>query len=346
MQVLVLTHPDLVPPRGARARPANARPAPWATEHDVLEGLARLGHTARCVGVSRSLVPLARALEAERPGAVLNLLEEYRGDARGVARVVGWLERRGVAVTGCPARALARAHDKARARLGLEAHGLPLPAGRGVPRRGRAPSRAGLPWPRVVKSATLHGSEGLTRASIVTSERGEAAQLRRIHRHVGTDALVEAYVEGRELYVGVLGGRALAPCELARGRARGPWIATSRTKWDPAYRARHDLAYGPAGRLTGPARRRVLTVARRAARALGVSACARIDLRLDARGRPWVIEVNANPDLISWGEFASGAQRVGIGYDALLERLLAVALRGRRPAARARTARARRTRAR
>lgn len=332
----MLTHRDLLPPRGARARPAGARTVPWATEQDVLEGLARLGHEALPVGIHRSRAPLERALQRQQPDVVLNLLEEFGDRTERVAEVVAWLERRGRAVTGCTAAALRRAHHKGRARRRLAAAGVPVPAGVAVPRHGRLRVPAALPWPRVVKSATRHGSEGLTQASVVHGERAQAAQLRHIQRDVGTDALVEQYVEGRELYVGVLAGRALAPCELHRPRrARGPWIASARTKWDPAYRTAHGLDYGPAAPLAPAAARAVARVAVAAARALGIEASARIDLRLPAGGRPCVIEANANPDLISWGEFATGAAQAGVPYDALLARLLAHACR-HRPARRSR----------
>lgn len=337
----MLTHRDLLPPPGARARPAGARTVPWATEQDVLEGLSRLGHAAVAVGVSRSRAPLEQALRRQRPDVVLNLLEEFGERTEGVAEVVAWLARRGLPVTGCPAAALRRAQHKGRARQRLARAGVPLPAGVTVPRRAALrPAAArvpgGLPWPRVVKSATRHGSEGLTQASVVHSERAQAAQLRHIGRQVGTDALVEQYVEGRELYVGVLAGRALPPCELHRPqRARGPWIASARTKWDPAYRMDHGLDYGVAAPLAPAAARAVARVARAAARALGIEAAARVDLRLPRQGPPRVIEANANPDLISWGEFATGALRAGLSYEALLARLLAHALR-RRPGRRSR----------
>lgn len=332
----MLTHRDLLPPRGARARPEGARTVAWATEQDVLEGLARLGHAAQAVGIHRSRAPLERALQRQQPDVVLNLLEEFGDRTERVAEVVAWLERRGQAVTGCTAAALRRAHHKGRARRRLQAAGVPVPAGVALARRAAARVPAALPWPRVVKSATRHGSEGLTQASVVHSERAQAAQLRHIQRDVGTDALVEQYVEGRELYVGVLGGRALAPCELHRARpGRGPWIASARTKWDPAYRRAHGLGYGPAQRLPGALARRVARVAVAAARALGIEASARIDLRVGRDGRPWVIEANANPDLISWGEFATGAARAGLSYDALLARLL-VHARRRAPARRSR----------
>ena len=343
MRVLILTHRDLLPPAGARARPAGSRNVPWATEQDVREALERLGHEAFFVGLNRSLVPLDRAVLRRAPHVIVNLLEEFRDDTALAPAVIAHLERRGLPVTGCPARALAVAHDKLAAKRRLLSAGIAAAPGFAVP-RGREPSvQPDLDWPRVVKSATAHGSAGLTQASVVSSLQAQAAQVRWVHRQVKSDALVERYLRGRELYVGVLAGRALPAFELHRARpSTAPWIATERAKWDPAYQRAHGLSYVLAARLTPLARRRLAATARAATRALGVQELARVDLRLDARSRPWVIEVNANPDLLSWGELALSAARAGLPYDALLEHLLARALKGNVRAARARKTAARR----
>jgi len=343
VRVLILTHRDLLPPKGARARPEGSPNVPWATEQDVREALERLGHEAHFVGLDRSLAPLTRALARHAPDVVVNLLEEFRDDTACAPGVIALLERRGVPVTGCPSRSLAAAHDKLAAKRCLARAGIASAPGFAVPRGRRPDAAPEIAWPRVVKSATAHGSAGLTPASVVSSPREEAAQVRRVHREIRSAALVEGYLEGRELYVGVLAGRALPACELHRARpSGGPWIVTERAKWDTAYQRAHGVAYGPAGRLTRAAKTRLAATARAAARALGVEELARVDLRLSPRGRPWVIEVNPNPDLLSRGELALGALRVGLDYDALLARLLQRALKRSGPAARGRSRAARR----
>jgi D-alanine-D-alanine ligase len=362
LRVLLLTHADLLPPAGARARPPGSRPAPWGTERDLLDALERLGHEPQALGLNRSLVPLSRALETWRPDVVLNVLEEFRDLTRLAPDVIRAVERRGVPVTGCPAAALAGAHDKLRAKRRLAAAGLAVAPGLALRKGARLPDRLPFAAPLIVKSLTEHGSAGLTQASVVTSARALGAQARRLFRRIGSDVLVERYVEGRELYVAVLDGRALPPCELARASpATRPWIASERTKWDPAYQRAHGLSFGPAARLAPRARRAVLAAARRAASALGLEALARVDLRLDAAGVPWVIEVNPNPDVCSWGETATSARLAGLGYDRFVQRLLDGAIgraltrtraradaaprrraRRARPHARGRSARARR----
>jgi D-alanine-D-alanine ligase len=280
VRVLILTHRDLLPPAGARARPAGSRDVPWATEQDVREALERLGHEAFFVGLNRSLATLDRAVLRHAPDVIVNLLEEFRDDTALAPRVIAHLERRGLAVTGCPSEALATAHDKLAAKRRLLKAGIATAAGFAVPRGGLARAEPELEWPRVVKSATAHGSAGLTQASVVSSPRAQAAQVRWVHREVRSAALVERYLQGRELYVSVLAGRALPACELHRARpSAAPWIATERIKWDPAYQRAHGMAYGLAARISPRVRRRLASTAKAAARTLGVEELARVDLR-------------------------------------------------------------------
>lgn len=336
LRVLVLTHADLLPPPRARARPPGSPPVPWGTERSVLDALLRLGHVASPLGLDRSLAPLTAALAQQRPHVVLNLLEEFRDRTQLAPGVIRRLERDGVAVTGCPSAALAGVHDKLRAKRRLAAAGLQVPPGRALRRNAPLPSRLPFAPPWIVKSLTAHGSVGLTQSSVVEDERQLRTQAQRIFRRVRTDALVEAYVEGRELYVAVLEGRALPPCELRRSRPSArPWIASERVKWNPAHQRAHGLSYGPAARLTARERRAALRAARHAALALGLEALARVDLRLDAAGVAWVLEANPNPDLCAEGETATSARLAGLGYDRFVQRLLDGALTRRARARRA-----------
>lgn len=351
--MLVLTHADLLPPPGRAAPRPGARPAPWGTEREVLDTLAAAGHRAALLGLDGDLAPLLAALQAARPDVVLLLLEEFRDRTSLVAHVVALLEALGVPVTGCGARGLVLAHDKATAKALLAAAGVPVPPGlverAGGPRgRGAWRPPGAAPW--VVKSATAHGSAGLGARSVAPTPAAARREARRLARALGTDVLVESYVEGRELYAGVLPARrpggppVLLPLmELrrrergARGarRADGPWLATEGLKWDPAALRRRGLAYGPAAPLAPRARRRVAEVTRRAVATLDLDGPARVDLRLRPDGEPVVIEVNPNPDLISWGEYAGAARRAGLSHGALLERLLAHAQRRARARPRA-----------
>lgn len=325
--MVLLTHVELLPPAGARTPGPTQRVPPWATEHAVAQGLQRLGHNVRFVGLDDELAPLDEALDAFQPDVVFNLLEEFDDRPRLAAHVVAYLEALGFAVTGCSAEGLLLAGDKALARTLLAAQGVPVAAGF-VVLRGRTPRLPrDLEFPWVVKSATDHGSAGLTQASVVRTARELARAVRSLHRALGSDALVEHYVGGRELYVTVLGGRrprALPPCELHRraGHAAKPWVASERVKIDPAFQRRHGFTYGRAAPLAPDLWKTVARTARAACAALRITGPARVDFRLPSGAAPVVLEVNPNPDLNPYGEVVRSARAAGLDYGALLTSLL------------------------
>jgi D-alanine-D-alanine ligase len=223
------------------------------------------------------------------------------------------------------------ARDKVLAKQLLVGAGVATPAF-AVARRGKSFQRPpSLSFPLIVKSATDDASLGLARASVVNSDAQLRTRVKLMHRKHGCDALVESYIEGRELYVAVLddqraaeGARAFPVWELQFGRlpAGTPRIATRRIKWDRAYQ--RSLGIGPR-RATGLGHRGqtlLRTTALAAYRALRLSGYARIDFRLRADGTLFVLEANPNPNLARVEDFASAAAAAGINYRQLLARIV------------------------
>jgi D-alanine-D-alanine ligase len=221
--------------------------------------------------------------------------------------------------------------DKVLSKQILAYHRIPTPQF-AVFRRGgalRIPPR--LRYPLFVKSATEDASLGISQASIVE----DAARLRErvgfIHEHTQSDALVEEFVEGRELYVGVLGNervRTLTPWEFIFGelKAGRAAIATRKAKWDRAYQKRHGITSGKAQDLPPGLADRLDRLARRIYRALHMSGYARMDFRVREDGTPWALEANANPNLEQEEDFADAALHDGIRYPALLQRIISLGL--------------------
>ena len=329
MRVAILCHEDLVPPASLAGLDRRAREE-VETERDVARGLRAAGHEARFLGVGGSLAPLERLVRAWRPHAAVNLLMEFAGEARLAVHVVAYLELLGVPVTGCDARGILLTRDKALAKALWLREGLPTPAFRVYPRGRRAPARCGLRFPAIVKSRDEEASRGIAQASVVRGEARLRERVAFVHERVGSDALVEEYVDGRELTLGVLGNgrlQALPPFELRFARlprGRLP-IATERAKFDPAERRRLGVRRGRARGLPARSEARLAALARRAYRALGLSGHARFDLRLGRDGDAQLIEVNATPDLAAGEDFAAAAAAAGIAYPRLLERLVGLA---------------------
>lgn len=326
-RVLMLVRADHVPPESIEGMSDRAI-KPFKAEFDVAEGLSELGHDVTVLGAEDRVERVGDAVREVRPHVVFNLLEEFAREPAFVPHVLGYLELLGQAYTGCNPVGMMFSNDKARQRWVLRQHRVRVPAFF-VVARGRAVRRpARLGFPLIVKSLTSHGSTGIARASVVHDEGSLRERVAWVHDSLGTDAIVERFVDGREIYVGVLGNRRLetfCPWELAlKNLPEGaPFLATEKVKWDLAYQERVGLVTGPA-RVDADLARRLAHDARRAYRALEQSGYARMDFRVADDGRAYLIESNPNPDLSFGEDFAKSAEHGGLGYPELLQRIVSL----------------------
>ena len=169
-----------------------------------------------------------------------------------------------------------------------------------------------IKYPLFVKSTTEDASLGISQASIVTDKAQLKQRIQFVHDQVQTDALVEEYIEGRELYVGVMGNDRLTRLpvwEMKFGSLpeNSAGIATRRVKWDKKYQKKHGIDTYEAKDLPPAVVARLDKLSRRVYRSLGLSGCARIDYRMNAEGQIYVIEANPNPNLAADEDFAQSA---------------------------------------
>lgn len=330
LRVLVLMHEDLVPPDELNGQDPAA--AEWKTEYDVVSTLRKLGHEVRPLGVKSDLGVIRAAVEEWHPHIAFNLLEEFDGVAVYDQNVVSYLELLRVPYTGCNPRGLMLARDKSLSKKLLSFHRIPFPDFAVFP-MGRSVKRpAYLDFPLIVKSVTEEASLGISQASIVNDEEKLCERVAFIHESVGTGALVEQYIEGRELYVGVMGNghlRVLPVWELVMDRMpEEAWrIATERVKWSRTYQNKYGIRSGEARNLPDGMEEKIQHLARRVYRALGLSGYARIDLRMDQSGRVYVLEANPNPQISRDEDFAESALKADWTYGDLLQELLNLGLR-------------------
>ena len=331
LRVLVLVHPDLVPPdstKGYSAQEINE----WKTEYDVVSTLRAAGHEVRPLGVHDELKPVREAIEGFKPQVVFNLLEQFHGEVIYDQNVASYLELMRVPYTGCNPRGLMLARGKDLSKTLVHYHRIPVPAFAVFPlhRKVRRPKRLALPL--IVKSLSEDASWGISQASVVDTDEKLAERVAFIHERIGTAAIAEQFIEGRELYVGVLGNdrlRVLPVWELKFGSmTEGSWaIATEKVKHDPRYQKRVGIADGPAKDLAPELCARIQRMAKRVYRTLQLDGYARVDFRLSADGIPYFLEVNPNPEIAESQEFATAARHDGLGYADLLHRILALGLR-------------------
>ena len=326
-RILILTHPDCVPP-DTIAGLSDQDMAPFKTEFDVTATLRDLGHNTHVLGVSSDLSRISQAIKEHKPHVVFNLLEEFAGVGVFDAHVAAYLEAIRQPYTGCNPRGLMLAHNKAVSKMICRYHRIPVPRFHVYPlgpRKVRRPKN--LPYPLFIKSLTEEGSVGISEASVVNTDDQLQDRVAYIHRHIGTDAIAEQYIDGRELYIGVIGNQRLETLpiwemDFANLREGAPRIATTKIKWDLAYQKKIKLDTGLARKLPNSLNEKLPKIAKRAYRALQLSGYARMDFRLAPDGKPYLLEANPNPQLAYGEDFAESAEHAGTPYDKLLTRIL------------------------
>ena len=330
LRILALVHDHLVPP--ADVTGLDVREAEWKMEYDVTETLKEMSHEVRVLGVHDELGGIRPTVSDFKPHIVFNLMEAFAGVPTFDQNVVSYLELLRLAYTGCNPRGLILARDKALSKKLLAYHRVPVPEFTVVRRGRRALRPKRLRYPLIVKSLFFEASTGISQASVVETDDQLARRVQFVHDSLGTAAIVEQFIDGRELYVGVIGNQRLdvfPVWEMSFAKMpENKWrIATERVKWSTKYQKRHEIMTKAAA-LDPALVERIQRIARRSCQALDLSGYARIDLRLDeATGRVYVLEANPNPNLAYGEDFAESAEVSETSYERLLDRILALGLR-------------------
>lgn len=330
LRILALMHPELVPPDSREGLSAQEA-FEGKTEYDVVHTLRGIGHEVRPLGVQYELLPIRDAIEQMQPHVVFNLLEEFHGEAIFDQNVVSFLELLRAPYTGCNPRGLILSRGKALSKKLVAYHRIRVPdfAVFALGHKVRRPPR--LRFPLIVKSLVEHASIGIAKASVVDSDEKLAERVAFIHERVGTDAIAEQFIQGRELYVSVLGNDRLAVFPIweivSKALAEGePFIATAKVKHDVEYQQRHGIETGRAD-LPEELAAQITRAAKRIYKLLELTGYARLDFRLDTDGRFYFLEANPNPEIAEEEEFASSARAAGIEYPELLQRIVSLGVR-------------------
>jgi len=326
MRTLVVMHESLVPPENLEGH-TDKEIEEWRTEYDVTTTLRKSGHDVRSMGVLDSLTELRSAIADWKPDVVFNLLEEFNGIVTYDQHVVAFLELMRQPYTGCNPRGLLLSRDKSLCKQLLTFHRIPTPQFAVFARGARIHVPRKLQFPLFVKSTVEDASLGIAQASVVDDLAKLKERIEFVHQQVGSDALVEEFVEGRELYVGVMGNDRLTRLpvwEMVFGSMPEslPAIATRKVKWDKRYQAKYGITTRAAEDLPPAVLTTLDKLSRRIYRALGLSGYARMDFRVRPDGQVYVLEANANPNLEAAEDFAESARAAGVGYDELLEKLM------------------------
>jgi D-alanine-D-alanine ligase len=326
LRILVLVHEDLVPPESLEGY-TDKQILEWKTEFDVIQTLRSMGHDVRVLGVWDDLGKIRKEIDQFTPHVTFNLLEEFHSISMYDQHVVSYLELLRQPYTGCNPRGLMLSHDKALCKQILLYHRIPTPKFAVYPLRRKVKPTKRLTYPLVVKSVSEEASLGISRASLVTNDEKLKDRVEFVHQTVKSDALVEEYIEGRELYVSVMGNERLKvlpiwELEFTKSADKVPLIATAKVKWDYEYQKQIGVQTHAAKDLPDGVSAKIIKQCARAYRALFLTGYARIDLRLAADGRAYMLEANPNPNLSYGEDFAESGHAAGISYEALLHRII------------------------
>ena len=297
------------------------------TEADVLRCLKRLGHEVETLAVFDNVAGIVEKLKAYTPDVVFNLTESFYHDRSHEPNIPALLELMKVRYTGSGPEALLLCKDKALAKKVLTYHRVRLP--RFVVSHRSRPLRRlrRFIFPAFVKPVSEESSDGISQASFVRMEDEAIERARFIHQKFNCDALIEEYIEGRELYLSVLGNHRLTvfpPREIFFEQVPddAPKFATFHAKWNDAYRKKWGIKNAAAAPLPDGVQENMARLARRIYRLLKIRGFGRIDVRLTPKGEIFVIEANPNPSLAQDEDFAQAAAEAGMGYDVLIQQIL------------------------
>src|SRR5688572_26166717 len=272
------------------------------TENDVYGALLECGYEVHRLSLFDDVRPLLDAVDEFKPDVIFNLCDTFRNDPQFDKNIVATIELLGVPCTGASSSALFLCNDKGLCKKILRFHRVRVPRFHTYYRGHRVWLPKTLRLPCIVKPLTEEASRGISQASIVDDEKGFVERVNMIHERMKLDAIAEEYIEGRELYVSVIGDqrlRVLPPREITFGQMSEdePRIATYKAKWDDAYRKKWGIRNSFAAKLDEALEHRIIDVCKRAYRALNIRSYARFDLRVTAAGQVHVIEPNVNPNL-------------------------------------------------
>lgn len=270
-------------------------------------------------------------VKAHPPDVVFNLTEHFNNRSAYDQNVASLLEMLGVRYTGSGPTGLTLCKNKGMTKEILAYHRIRFPAYAIFPPGAtiRRPKR--LAFPLFIKPLQEEASYGISQDSFVDNDESFEERVRFVHERMNQEALAEEYIEGRELYVSILGNRRLQVfpirevifSEVPEGRPR---FSTFKAKWDDAYRQRWGIQNIFAQPLPEGIAERIAQICKKVYRVLRIRGYGRIDLRVAPDGDIVILEANPNPNLADDDEFAQSALKAGVIYEGLIQRILALAL--------------------
>ncbi len=300
----------------------------WLAEAGVINTLKAAGHDVRIMGIYDDIRILIKEIDEHQPDVVFNLTEVFMGQAQLDKNIPALLDLLNIPYTGCGPDALILCNNKALSKKIMAYHRIKVPGFRIFLKGDRVWKPKKLSFPLIVKPLREEASTGISQASYVTDEEHLRERVDFIHKKVSGSAMAEEYIDGRELYVSIMGQQnrveafPIREIIFAKVPENEPKVATYKAKWDDAYRDKWGISSRFADDLPLDLTKKILAVCKKAYRALNIDGCARFDCRLTKDNELYILEANGNPDLAQDDEFAESARVAGLSYDTLLTKLI------------------------
>jgi D-alanine-D-alanine ligase len=302
------------------------------TERDVLGALVKLGYTTEHLTIFDNLDLVRQKVEAFQPDVIFNLADQFRNNRAFDQNIVSFLALQDLKFTGCGSTGLTLCKCKGISKKILGYHRIHVPDFVTIPRGKRTARPKRLKFPIIVKPLKEEASLGISQASFVETDDQFNERVQFIHQSYDNDVIAEEYIEGRELYVSIMGNQRLQVFPIRELVFKQvppdePKMATYKAKWDEEYRKRWGLANEFAEGLEPGLVRKIEETCKRIYRLLTIDGYARIDLRLTANNEVYFIEANPNPILAEEEDFAQSALKAGLPYPQLIDRIVQLGLR-------------------
>jgi D-alanine-D-alanine ligase len=301
------------------------------TEADVLKALGELGHAVEHLAIYDDLDVLRQKLQAFEPNVIFNLADQFKNNRGFDQNIAAFLAMHGIPFTGCGSTGMMLCRHKGISKKILGYHRIRVPGFVTIARGKRIGRPKQLRFPILVKPLKEQASLGISQASFVENDEQFRERVQFIHEKFDNDVIAEEYIEGRELYVSVMGNHKLQVFPIRELVFREvppdePKIATYRAKWDEEYRKKWGLENRFAEGLEPALHTQIVQTCKRIYRLLTIDGYARIDLRLTKDNELYFIEANPNPMLADGEDFALSGQHAGLTYPDLIDRILRLAL--------------------
>lgn len=303
----------------------------WKTEKDVRNALVKLGHEVVPFGLHNDIEPFLRLVKEQKPDLVFNMSEAFNGNRDFEPNLTALLQLIGVPFTGAGPLGLQLCKDKGLTKVVLGYHRIRTPRFLVLKKARPLRTLKKFQFPAFIKPLQLESSEGISQFSYVENEKDALARMKFIHERLEVDAIIEEFIDGREIYVGLLGNEKLTvfpPRELFFKQVPDdePKFATYRSKWDKEYRKKWGIDSSWAAAIPEPTLRKLNEVCKKIYRLLHIQGYGRIDLRLKENGEIYFIEANPNPSIARQEDYAMSAGKGGLDYEELIAKIVSLAV--------------------